>query len=73
MTNSELIGGLPVAVFYFRASGENNCTVFSTVDGFWSNTDSPGFLIPTPFRGAPGALLIENDQQVRLPGQQKDL
>ena len=49
------------AIWHFRASGETNCTVFSTVEGFWSNTDSPGFVMFTQFRGVL-ALLIENDQ-----------
>jgi hypothetical protein len=44
---------------------------FFQVDGFWSNTDSVGFVTLTQFRGA-WPLLIENDQQARLPGRRKE-
>src|ERR1700730_11089019 len=59
------------AICHFRASGGNNCTVFSTVQSFWSNTDSPGFVMLTQFRGGE-AFLMENDQQTRLLGRQQD-
>jgi hypothetical protein len=57
------------AICHFRASGESNCTVFSTVESFWSNTDSPGFVLLAQFRCAL-ALLIENDELMRLSGRQ---